>query len=357
MGTVSRLPERVRTPVPVLESESEAFDGVHSLIRRLSPANDGFASTREHTASLFAAIAGSGLLGITVPPGSGGADVSNMVLGEIVLAAASANRLAASWLASHFHSIELLRDSPDAGPANFFYGRALSGDLFLAIDDADAAEADNLILRPESARPGWRLNGSLRCTADAIRADWLVVRLQTAEGDRAAFIPRITSGMRLTPDAVSFANVHVDGDSLVTLAAPLVSTAGPVRNMLQSAQKLGWAERSLNDTVARQARPAARRRTLGTDYLSALGLTVSRIENGKAALERAGRRIDMAQVNRNEETVGKAAFFSAIALSSAAEAFDLATEIDMERRPEGWNRMDPYGHAPIGARLLDNNVH
>jgi hypothetical protein len=22
-----------------------------------------------------------------------------------------------------------------------------------------------------------------------------------------------------------------------------------------------------------------------------------------------------------------------------------------------WSRLDPYGHAPIGARLLENSVH
>jgi len=129
-------------------------------------------------------------------------------------------------------------------------------------------------------------------------------------------------------------------------------------NLLQSAQKLGWAERKLNDKVALYARPPMRNHAFAAGYLSSLGLTVSRIESGKAALERAGRKIDAAQVNTDADAVEKASFASAIALSSAAEAFDLACEIETDHQPiVSWNRLDPYGHAPIGARLLENSVH
>jgi alkylation response protein AidB-like acyl-CoA dehydrogenase len=357
MGTVSRLPEKVRMTAPIIESESEAFDGVHTLIRRLSPANDGFAPASNGIPSLFPAIADSGLLGITVPSEFGGADISNTVLAEIVLSTASANRMAAAWLASHFHSIELLRGSPATGPSSYFYGRILAGDLFLAAGPAELGQFHAVTLSPEAGRPGFRLTGSMESPIDPIHADWIVICLSDHAGEHAIFIPRMTTGLRLTPEKISFKNVHVDADCFVTLAPRTLSTAVPISDLLQAAQKLGWAERELADTVALHARPSLRRRPVGPEYLSALGLTVSRIESAKAALERAGRKIDTAQVNGDEEAVQKAAFASEIAVSSAAEAFDLAAEIDTDRQPSAWNRMDPYGHAPIGARLLENSIH
>lgn len=357
MGTVSRLPEKIRVNAPIIVSEAEAFDGVHVLIRQLSAANDGFAPGGD-ASSLFPALAGSGLLGITIPSEQGGADVSNTVLSEIMLSIASADRMAAAALASHFHSIELLRGAAATGASEYFYGRALAGEFFLMAGAIDDGIEGDLRLRPEAGRPGWRLNGAVGSPIDPIHADWIVIRVSDAGGEHAIFVPRITAGLRLTPEDVNFSNVHVDADCFVTLADHAVSTAAPLDDLLQSAQKLGWAERKLTDRVAGHARPPTRSGAFAADYLSSLGLTVSRIESGKAALERAGRRIDTAQVNTGVEAVEKAAFASAIALSSAAEAFDLACEIETDHQPMmSWSRLDPYGHAPIGARLLESSVH
>lgn len=358
MGTVSRLPEKVRIIVPTIESEAEAFDGVHTLIRQLSTTKDALAANVRSSCPL-PAIAASGLLGITVPPEQGGADVSNIVLGEIILSLASANRMAAALLASHFHSIELLRGCNATGPSDYFYKQALAGDLFLMIGNIDdTADFGNLRLTPETGKPGWRLNGSVKSAIDPIHADWIVIHNTSDDRtEHAVFIPRLTAGLRLTAEGIGFSNVHVDADCFVSLTDHAVATAGPLDNLLQSAQKLGWAERELEDRVALHARPSTPRRAVDAEYLSALGLTVSRIENGKAALERAGRKIDNAQVNGDAETVRDATFSAAIALSSAAEAFDLASEIEVDHRHSAWGRMDPYGHAPIGARLLENSLH
>jgi alkylation response protein AidB-like acyl-CoA dehydrogenase len=357
MGTVSRLPEKFRPIAPIIVSEAEAFDGAHTLIRYLSSANDGF-SARRQSFSISPAIVGSGLLGITVPPEQGGADVSNIALGEIVLATAAADRVAAMSLASHFHSVELLRGASATGPCDFFYSRALAGDLFLmagTIDDV--TDVGGLRLAREASKPGLRLNGTVQTTIDPIHADWIVIHAAGETGEHAVFIPRMTAGLRLTPEQISFSNVHVDADCFVPLADCTIATAGPLDNLLRAAQRLGWAERTLNDKLAQHARPSMRqRRTVGTEYLSALGLTVSRLESGKAALERAGGRLDTAQVNGDADTVQKATFSSAIALSSAAEAFDLASEIGTDHHA-AWDSMDPYGHAPIGARLLENSIH
>ncbi len=357
MATVSRLPEKIRASAPIIVSEAEAFDGVHTLIRQLSAANDSFVPDGTDV-SLLPALASSGLLGITVPSEQGGADLSNIALSEIIFAAASANTIAAAALASHFHSIELIRGSAATSSSDYFYGRALAGDLFLMIGTVDGGAGGRLHLEPEPGKPGWRLNGAVQSAIDPIHADWLVLRASNATGEHALFVPRFTTGLRLAPQLVNFHNVHVDADCCVPLADPTVSTAEPLDNLLQSAQKLGWAERKLNDKVAIHARPSTRDHDLAANYLSSLGLTVSRIESGKAALERAGRRIDTAQVNADADAVEKAAFASAIALSSAAEAFDLACEIETDHQPIlSWNRLDPYGHAPIGARLLENSVH
>jgi alkylation response protein AidB-like acyl-CoA dehydrogenase len=306
---------------------------------------------------VFAGLAGSGLLGITIPSEQGGADLSNVLLGEIMLSLASAGGAAAAALASHFHSVELLRGAA-RGSSDYFYGRALAGDFFLMAGAVDDEAEVGLHLRPEAGKPGWRLNGTLASTVDPIHADWIVIRANAAAGEHAVFVPRITTGLRFTAEQVHFSNVHVDADCFVTLADQTVSTAAPLDDLLQSAQKLGWAERKLNDRVADHARSSMRGHAFDTDYLSSLGLTVSRIESGKAALERAGRKIDAAQVNIDAEAVERAAFASAIALSSAAEALDLACEIETDTQPMmSWSRLDPYGHAPIGARLLENSVH
>ena len=40
MGTVSRLPEKVRMTAPIIASEGEAFDSAHDLVRRLQSLTD-----------------------------------------------------------------------------------------------------------------------------------------------------------------------------------------------------------------------------------------------------------------------------------------------------------------------------
>lgn len=357
MGTVSRLPEKIRITVSTIASEAEAFDGIHTLIRRLSPANGGHRHSALGLAALIPAIAGSGLLGITTPSEFGGADISNIVLGKIMVSAAATSRMTAACLASHFYSIELLRGATATDSAGYFYGRALAGDLFLMIGSIGSMpDGADVTLRPETDKPGWRLTGSLKVGTDPIHADWIVIRTCGEDGEHAMLVPRMTAGLRLTPERVSFSNVHIDADCLIPLPRPVVSTAAPVDNLLQAAQKLGWAESKLNDWIAVHSGPAKRLSVLGPGYLSTLGLIVSRIENGKAALERAGRKIDTAQINTDTETTEKATFLSAIALSSAAEAFDLACELEDTRQPMACG-LDPYGHAPIGARLLENRVH
>jgi alkylation response protein AidB-like acyl-CoA dehydrogenase len=327
------------------------------LMHQFLQANDDGLSPDKDPSSTSQAISGSGLLGITVPSEFGGADVSNTVLAEIMLTIASASPRAAAWLASHFYGIELLRGSPATGPSGYFYGRALAGELILTMGETDTASAGGLRLRPEVGKPGFRLSGGMELTTDPIHADWLAISIAIDSGEHAIFVPRMTAGLRLAVDQVTFNNVHVDAGCVVALAGHALSTAEPLGHLLQSAQKLGWAERKLEDTLALHCRPSMRQQASRPEYLSALGLIVSRLENGKAALERAGQKIDAAQVSPDENTVQKAAFSSAIALSSAAETFDLAAAIDTGRQPAAWNVIDPYGHAPIGARLLENSMH
>lgn len=357
MGTVSRLPEKIRITIPTIASEAEAFDGIHTLIRHLSSASDNYLHFDRAVAPLIPAIAGSGLLGITTPPEWGGADISNIVLAKIMASAAAASRMAAACLASHFCSIELLRGSPSAGSSGYFYSRAMAGDLFLMTGGMDSTLDDTgARLQPETGKPGWRLNGNLEASIDPIHADWIVLKASAEDREHAVFIPRMTAGLRLTPERASFSNVHIDADCFVPLARPAISTAAPLYDLLQAAQRLGWANRKLYDRVAMHSSPSAPQGAFGQGYLSTLGLIVSRIENGKAALERAGRKIDAAQVNTDSDTTERASFLSAIALSSAAEAFDLAGEIGDDHQPTACE-VDLYGHAPLGARLLENRIN
>lgn len=352
---------------PIIGSEAEAFDTAHDIVRRLATFGDASAAPELHARAIVGMLAGSGLLGISVSSDSGGADVSNAVLGEIVLKVAAANKLAAAYLSNHLYCTELLRDISLSGPAGYFHGRALAGDLFHL---ADAINGNAATLLPELGKPGWRLNGSVEATEDMIHADFIVLISPLPSGGEAVcFLPRMTPGMRLRDNQASFQNVHVGSDCLFEIDDLQATTAEPVGHLLKSAERLGWAERKLNDTLARHVRSVPQKK-FGQDYLSLLGLTVSRLENGKAALERAGGKIDVAQVNPGELTIKNATFSATIAHSSAAEAFDLASELH-EFHPEAKRDahvagnafgsvaidIDPYGHVPIGATMLDGSLH
>jgi alkylation response protein AidB-like acyl-CoA dehydrogenase len=367
MGTVSRLPEKIRMIAPIIESEAEAFDSVHDMARELGSTMDENPTEQADERSIISAVANSGLLGISTPSEAGGADVSNALLGEIVLKVAANNRLAAAYLTNHLYCVELLRNLPLPGPAAFFHARALAGDVFHL---PDVTNGNAATLLPEMGKPGWRLHGSVEAAVDLIHADWVVVICpMPSGGDCVAFLPRITPGMRLSDNQASFQNVHVDSDCLFEIDDLQSLTAEPLGQLLKSAERLGWAESKLNDTLARHVRRVPPQ-TFGQDYLSLLGLTVSRLESGKAALERAGGKIDVAQVNPGETTIKNATFSAAIALSSAAEAFDLATELN-GFHPQGKRDghqpgttpghcaldIDPYGHVPIGATILDGSLH
>lgn len=363
MGTVSRLPEKVRMTAPIIASEGEAFDSAHDLVRRLQSLPE---SSTLNDRTVVTMISESGLTGISLPPEAGGADVSNAVLGEVILSVATASRLAGSLLSSHLYCVELLRELPLAGPAAYFHARALAGDIFHLADAQENAST----LAPELGKPGWRLNGRVDASEDLIHADWIVlINPAPAGGEHIVFLPRMTPGLRLWDNHASFHNVHVDGDCVFEIDDLHAVTAEPVGQLLKSAERLGWAEKKLNEALSSHVR-AVPQRQFGQDYLSLLGLTVSRLENGKAALERAGGKIDNAQVNPGEAAAKNATFSAAIALSSAAEALDLATEL-FHLHPEARREMnptahasgsvgmdiDPYGHAPIGATILDVSLH
>ncbi|MBL0372496.1 hypothetical protein JJB09_10690 [Rhizobium sp. KVB221] len=359
MGTVSRLPERIRTNAPIIESEADAFNAVHDLVRRFSaPDINGFPVSSPYSATATAAQ--TGLLGISVPPEFGGADVANAVLGEIMLKIATASRAAAAALAEHFYCIELLRGLSPTGPAAYFYARALAGDTFRYAGTISQTES----IEPEHSKPGWRLTATIDIVGDFRETDWIVACSESDQGAIAVFLPRLASGLTIGPNRLIFSDVHVDNGCLIEIGDTQNLTAEPMGQLLRSAERLGWAERRLNDTLARHVR-AVPQQKFGQRYLELLGLTVSRIENGKAAIERAGGKIDIAQVNKDEQSLKNASFSATIALSSAAEAFDHATELGRvnpqasldDAGPVRTHGPDPYGHAPIGATMLGDSLH
>jgi SfnB family sulfur acquisition oxidoreductase len=346
MGTVSQLHERVRPLAHRIQSDEEALE----IARTLAAGFVRQASDRDINRVLpyeeLDALSQSGLLGITVPSEYDGLDISNSILAEITAILAEADPSIGQIPQNHFYILEALRTDGSEEQKKFFFGRALAGDRFgnaLSETGTKTVGHYNTRLTPDGF--GYRINGRKFYSTGVLFADWIAVfALDPDDKLTMSFVPRGTEGVQVIDDWDGFGqrttgsgttilhNVHVHADAVVShhKGFERPTTIGSVGQIIHAGVDLGIARAAFAETldfVRNRARPwmdsGVERASDDPLTIAKVGQIAIRIEAAAAMVERAGRRVDVAQISTTEEHVVEATL-------AVAAAKTLTTEIAIE---------------------------
>jgi SfnB family sulfur acquisition oxidoreductase len=347
--------DRIRQLTARLASEEDALATARALARRFAEK----AATRDQERLLpyheLDALSQSGLLAITVPPEYGGIDVSNSVLAEVTAILSQADGSIGQIPQSHFYILEALRVDGTEEQKRFFFGRALAGDRFgNALSERGTKTAGHYNTRLTHDGIGYRLNGRKFYSTGVIFADWVTV-FALDEDDRLtmSFVQRGTDGIEIIDDWDGFGqrttgsgttvldNVYVQADAVVLhhKGFERPTTIGSVGQIIHAGIDLGIARAAFAETidfVKTRSRPWT---DSGVDKASDDPLTIAkvgelaiRIEAATALVERAGLKVDIAQIDTTQENVIAATLAvaaakvltSEIAIEAANTLFELA---------------------------------
>ncbi|KZS50919.1 MULTISPECIES: SfnB family sulfur acquisition oxidoreductase [Rhizobium] len=346
MNTVLRSTDQIRPVAARIGSDEEAI----ATARRLAAQFAARAAERDADRILpfteLDLVAQSGLLAITVPAQYGGLDVSNAVLAEITAILSEADGSIGQIPQNHFYILEALRTDGGEEQQRYFFGRVLAGDRFgNALSERGTKTVGHYNTRITRDGPGYRINGRKFYSTGVLFADWVTVfALDPEDRLTMAFVPKGTEGVEIVDDWDGFGqrttgsgttildNVYVSADSVVFhhKGFERPTTIGSVGQIIHAGVDLGIARAAFAETldfVRTKSRPWM---DSGLDRASDDPLTIAkvgqiaiRLEAATALVERAGHKVDAAQVETTEEKVVEATL-------AVAAAKVLTTEVAIE---------------------------
>ncbi|MCB8877013.1 SfnB family sulfur acquisition oxidoreductase [Acidisoma silvae] len=298
----------------------------------------------------------SGLLAITVPKAFGGAGVSAGTLAEVTAIISAADGSIGQIPQNHFFVIEAIRLTATEDQKRHWFERVLQGDRFgnaLSESGTKNAHEYGTVLKPD-AQGDLVLNGRKFYSTGALFAHWIAALAKDAN-DRLvfAFLKPDAQGVTLIDDwsgfgqrttgsgTTIFENVAVDPQNVIPFqdAFDSATSMGPLGQILHAAIDIGIGRAALSETihfVTRHSRPwfDSGKETAAEDpyTIAQIGDLTIRQHAAEALLARAGRYVDQATINPNEETVAEAsvavaeakAFGTEAALNAANKLHELA---------------------------------
>lgn len=343
MSSVVGLATRIRPVPPRLSAEDEAIESAKALAARLS---DG-SSLRDRQRILpfkeMESVSQSGLLGITVPTEHGGADISNPFLAEVIAILSEADASVGQIPQNHFYILEVLRLAGSPEQQRYFFSRALAGDHFAnALAEIGTKTAGDIATHLVRDGIGFRITGQKYYSTGALFCDWIAIFAVDPAGALAmAIVPRDAEGVTVIDDWGGFGqrttasgtviidNAYVPADAVIGHRDLFqqANTLGSLGQLLHAAVDLGIARAAFADMVGFLRTKSRGNRALGTPIASADPLTIARtgtiavrIEAASAMLERAGRKVDIAQISPSEDAASEASLAVAAAKILTTEA-------------------------------------
>jgi SfnB family sulfur acquisition oxidoreductase len=330
----------------VLETEQQALAVAQALAERFAATASERDSERLLPFAEMDALAQSGLLAITVPEEYGGLDVSNTTLAEITAILAEADGSIGQIPQNHFYILEALRVDGSEDQKRYFFGRALAGDRFgNALSERGTKTVGHYNTRITRDGPGYRINGRKFYSTGVLFADWITIfALDEADKLVMAFVPKGTEGVEIIDDWDGFGqrttgsgttalnNVYVNADHVVLhhKGFERPTTIGSVGQIIHAGVDLGIARAAFAETldfVKTRSRPwmdsGVERASDDPLTIAKVGQIAIRLEAAAATVERAGRKVDAAQVETTENRVVEATL-------AVAAAKVLTTEIAIE---------------------------
>ncbi|NEI21288.1 SfnB family sulfur acquisition oxidoreductase [Rhizobium leguminosarum] len=346
MNTVLRQVDQIRPVADRIGSDEEAI----ATARRLAAQFAARAAERDADRILpfgeLDLLAESGLLAITVPAQYGGLDVSNAVLAEITAILSEADGSIGQIPQNHFYILEALRTDGGEEQQRYFFGRVLAGDRFgNALSERGTKTVGHYNTRITRDGPGYRINGRKFYSTGVLFADWITIfALDPKDRLTMAFVPKGTEGVEIVDDWDGFGqrttgsgttildNVYVSADSVVFhhKGFERPTTIGSVGQIIHAGVDLGIARAAFAETlefVRTKSRPwmdsGLERASDDPLTIAKVGQIAIRLEAATALVERAGHKVDAAQVETTEEKVIAATL-------AVAAAKVLTTEVALE---------------------------
>lgn len=330
----------------LLESEQHALAVAQELAKLFAATASERDGERLLPFDEMDALSQSGLLAITVPEEYGGLDVSNATLAEITAILAQADSSIGQIPQNHFYILEALRTDGSEDQKRYFFGRALAGDRFgNALSERGTKTVGHYNTRIVRDGPGYRINGRKFYSTGVLFADWVTVfALDEADKLVMAFVPKGTDGVEIIDDWDGFGqrttgsgttvlnNVYVNADHVVLhhKGFERPTTIGSVGQIIHAGIDLGIARAAFAETldfVKTRSRPwtdsGVERASDDPLTIAKVGQIAIRLEAATATIERAGRKVDAAQVETTEKRVVEATL-------AVAAAKVLTTEIAIE---------------------------
>ncbi len=360
--------DRIEQRSARLTNEEEAISAARVLAERFKIE----ASSRDQERLLphheLDALSRAGLLAITVPHEYGGIDVSTSVLAEVTAILAEADASIGQIPQNHFYILEALRTDGTEEQKQFFFARALAGDRFgNALSERGTKTVGHYKTRIVRDGLGYRINGRKFYSTGVIFADWITV-FALDENDRLtmSFVQKGSDGVEIIDDWDGFGqrttgsgttildNVYVPADAVVHhhKGFERPTTIGSVGQIIHAGIDLGIARAAFSEMIAFVKTKSRPWTNSGVDKASDDPLTIAkageiaiRLEAASALVERAGNKVDIAQINTTEENVVAATLAvaaakvltSEIALDASNALFELAgtastsTDLNLDR--------------------------
>ncbi|MGO8884522.1 MAG: SfnB family sulfur acquisition oxidoreductase [Streptosporangiaceae bacterium] len=308
----------------------------------------------------LAAFDASGLLGITVPREYGGAQLSPIVLAEVIRTIAAVDPAIAQVPQSHFLFTDVLAVWGSADQQRRIFADVLSGGrLGNGLSERGGQHAQDLRTRLRATGGGLRLDGRKYYCTGTITSRWIGVSALDDGGHLVlAFVERDASGVQVDEDwnvmgqratvsgSAVFDNVAVDPALVVPYerAFAVPQELGARAQLVHAAIQVGIAGGALRDArdfVRDKARPffeAARagwaeRASDDPHTIRRFGQLATRVDAAEALLQSAAatlaevtlRPASPAQAARGSLAVARAkAFASEVAVEVASDLFALA---------------------------------
>jgi len=247
---------------------------------------------------------------------------------------------------NHFYILEALRVDGSEDQKRYFFARALAGDRFgNALSERGTKTVGHYDTRITRDGPGYRINGRKFYSTGVLFADWVTVfALDEVDKLVMAFVPKGTEGIEIIDDWDGFGqrttgsgttvlnNVYVNADHVVLhhKGFERPTTIGSVGQIIHAGVDLGIARAAFAETldfVKTRSRPwmdsGVERASDDPLTIAKVGQIAVRLEAAAATVERAGRKVDAAQVETTEKRVVEATL-------AVAAAKVLTTEIAIE---------------------------
>jgi SfnB family sulfur acquisition oxidoreductase len=343
--SLQSLPRDTQAVAAIIEDDAQALSVAHALADSFKQESAVRDRERRLPHAELEQFSRSGLWGISVPKGFGGAGVSYVTLAEVIRIISVADGSLGQIPQNHFYALDVLRVNGSPEQQKRLYAEALAGQRFgNALAELGTRNAHDRTTRLSRDGDGWRINGRKFYATGAIYAQRIPTSVIDDDGvQQLAFVPADSEGLTVIDDwsgfgqrttgsgSVVFDNVYVSDEDVVPFQSAFErpTTVGPLAQILHAAIDTGIARAAYEDAlhfVRTRTRPwidsGIEKAVDDPLTLHSFGKLGIRLHAAEALLERSGEFLDRAHADSNAHTVAEASI-------AVAEARAISTDISL----------------------------